>query len=168
MTTEPIHSHLNSFETRLNSRLLSRLRRRDLDRQLAAGTPPGWSRPLAARARHITSTERLRRLAENWEHLLQVSRRPAALLTSHAPLCRDRILASEAEIREMVDALSGARLESAAGVATASVLLRDGTGPLYNRQCETDLTAAIQDVTRRLRNPAASATLERRVAAPQR
>jgi len=166
MTKEPTPSTLSFFDTRASSRLLGRLRSSYLDRQLASGAPPGWSRSLSARAGRITSTERLRSLAENWEHLLQVSRRPAVILTGRAPLCRDRILATEAEIREMVDALSEARLQSAAGVASASLLLRDGTGPLYNRQCRTDLAGAIQDVTRHIRNPVLTGTAKRQVVAP--
>jgi hypothetical protein len=63
-------------------------------------------------------------------------------------------LATEAEILDMVGALSEAGLESAAGVAAASMLLRDGTGPLYNRRCKTDLAKAIKDATRHIRNPA--------------
>jgi hypothetical protein len=166
MTKEPTNATLNSSVTRASSRLLSRLRSNYLDRQLAAGAPPGWSQSLTARARLITSTEHLRTLAENWEHLLEVSRRPAVMGTNRAPLCRDRIMAVEADIRELVDALSEARLESAPGVATASTLLRDGTGPLYNRQCQTDLAGAIHDTTRKIRHPALTGTAKRPLVAP--
>jgi hypothetical protein len=153
MTKETMHGHLNR-NTRAGDRLLGQLRSHSLDRQLAAGAPPGWSRSLAARAHRITSTDRLGRLAANWEHLLQVARGPAAVGRTRVPLCRHRILASEAEIVEMVDALSEARLESAAGVATAALLLRDGTGPLYNRRCQTDLTRALRGVIGLIRHPA--------------
>ena len=168
MTKEPTHSTFSYDQTGAGSRLLSRLRSSDLDRQLAAGAPTGWSRSLATRARLITSTERLRGLAENWDHLLQVARRPAVIGTNRAPLCRDRILATEAEIREMVDALSEARPESAAGVATASLMLRDGAGPLYNRHCQTDLAEAVQGATRLIRNPALTGTAKGPVVALRR
>jgi len=153
MIKEPTTSLLSAPGARGNNRILSFLRSSHLDRQLASGVPPGWSRSLATRARSITTTERCRTLAEDWEHLLDACRRPAAVLTSRLPLCRDRILGTEAEIRDMLAALSEARLQSAAGVAKASLLLRDGTGPLYNQRCTTDLGAAIQNATRHIRNP---------------
>jgi hypothetical protein len=151
MIKEPTTSLLSAPGARGNNRILSFLRSSHLDRQLASGVPPGWSRSLATRARSITTTERCRTLAEDWEHLLQACRRPVAVRTSRLPLSRDRILAAEGEIRDMVAALSDARLESAAGVAKASLLLRDGTGPLYNPRCTTDLGVAIQNATRHIR-----------------
>jgi hypothetical protein len=152
MTKEPKTPLLIPRDTGGNSRILGRLRSSSLDRQLASGVPPGWSRSLATRARFITSPERCRTLAEDWEHLLRACRRPAGVRTSRVPLCRDRILVAEAEIRDMLAALSEARLESAAGVAMASLLLGDGTGPLYDPRCTTDLAAAIQDVTGHIQN----------------
>jgi hypothetical protein len=74
--------------------------------------------------------------------------------TTRVPLCRDRIIAAEAEIRDLLAALPEARLESAAGVAMASRLLRDGTGPLYSRSCTTNLAVAVQNATSHIREPA--------------
>jgi|HubBroStandDraft_1064217.scaffolds.fasta_scaffold13027_2 hypothetical protein len=158
MKNDITSSPLSPYGEGGSGRILSLLRSSYLDRQLASGAPLGWSPSLATRARRITSTQRIRRLAENWERLLQVAHRPAGIRTPRVPLCRDRILAAEAEILELVVALSEARFESAAGVATASMLLRDGTGPLYNRRCKTDLAWAIQDVTRHLRKPPTTGT----------
>jgi hypothetical protein len=156
MIKEPTTSLLNPHRTRGSNRIANLLRSSYLDRQLASGTPPGWSRSLAARADCITTPEHLRCLAEDWEHLLCAARRPATMHSARVPLCRDRILAAEAEIRDLIAALPEARLGSAASVATASLLLRDGTGPLYSRRCTTNLVEAIQNATRRLRNPAAA------------
>jgi hypothetical protein len=47
----------------------------------------------------------------------------------------------------MLDALSSCRPVSARGVAMAGLLLSDGTGPLYNRNCPVRLTAALREVT---------------------
>jgi len=122
------------------------LRGDSLDRELAAGAPLGWCRSLEVRARHITSAEQRRRLARDWEHLLGVARRPADTRTARLPLCRDRVLAAEPEILEMSFALSLAGIEAAAGVAAASLLLRDGAGPIYNRRCATDLVDAVRRI----------------------
>lgn len=46
---------------------------------------------------------------------------------------------------------------SARGMATARLLLSDGTGPLYNRNCPADLSAALREVTARL-DPGVSPT----------
>jgi hypothetical protein len=158
MNNEPtiaaIHPH--DTETPASIRLLSRLRSDSLDRQLAAGTPPGWSRTLAARADYLTSPEHTRGLAEDWEHLLHVARRPAVMRTPRTPLCRDRILAAEAEIRDLIAALSTATSGSAAGVATTSLLLRDGSGPLYNWRCPTDLAETLQNAATQIRKLAAT------------
>jgi hypothetical protein len=49
------------------------------------------------------------------------------------PICHDRVITSEFEIREMLDALPMAPLPvPARGVAMASWLLIDGAGPVYN------------------------------------
>jgi hypothetical protein len=154
MIKEPTASPPNPHETRANNRILNLLRSSHLDRQLASGTPPGWSRSLAARAGAITTSDHLRTLAHNWERLLHAARRPATMRTTRVPLCRDRIIAAEAQIRDLLAALPEARLESAAGVAIASQLLRDGTGPLYSRRCTTNLAAAVQNATRHIREPA--------------
>jgi hypothetical protein len=155
MIKDPTPSPFSPQETRGSNRILHVLCSSSLDRQLASGTPPGWSRSLAARADGITTPQHLRCLAEDWEHLLHAARRPATMRSARVPLCRDRILAAEGEIRGLIAALSEARLGSAAGVATASLLLRDGTGPLYSRRCTTDLVEIVLDATMRVRNPAA-------------
>jgi hypothetical protein len=46
----------------------------------------------------------------------------------------------------MLHALATALPVPAQGVAQASWLLSDGTGPLYNRACTTDLAAALRRV----------------------
>jgi hypothetical protein len=132
--------------TRMVSGGLSLLLGDGLDRELAAGAPPGWSWPLEARARYITAAVPRRRLALGWERLLLVARRPSSCPTIRPPLCRDRILAAEPGILEMSRALSHAGIEAAAGVAAASLLLRDGAGPLYNRHSTTDLDDAVRQI----------------------
>jgi hypothetical protein len=129
------------------NRMRGLLRTASLDHQLASGTPPNWNRALAARARYITGTESCRALAEDWRNLVRACRQPKTVRSPRTPLCRGRVLAAETEIHDLLATLSEARLDSAAGVAMASLLLRDGTGPVYNRQSDTDLTAAIMNAT---------------------
>jgi hypothetical protein len=128
-------------------RMRGLLRTASLDHQLASGTPANWTPALAARARYITGTESGRALAEDWRNLLRACRQPISVRSLRTPLCRGRVLAAEAEIHDLLAALSEARLDSAAGVAMASLLLRDGTGPVYNHQSECDLSAAIVKAT---------------------
>jgi hypothetical protein len=155
MNKEPTTTPFNSPDSRMRYRILSALCSGYLDRQLASGVPPGWSRSLTARAEYVTSTRYLRRLADNWEHLLQLSGQSGTTCVAHVSVCRDRVVATAAEILDMVAALPEARLESAAGVAAASLILGDGTGPLYYRGCTTDLAEAVQDATSQIRMPTA-------------
>jgi hypothetical protein len=69
--------------------LLARIRAPSLDRQIAAGCPPATSRLLAIRARQIVSPAGRRGLAEGWEHVLDLARRPPVPRPPRGPLCRD-------------------------------------------------------------------------------
>ncbi len=56
----------------------------------------------------------------------------------------ESITTCESEIQEMVDVLLNPRPISARGVATASRLLCDGTGPVYNRSRSATLGTALR------------------------
>src|SRR5450432_1993581 len=86
-------------------RFLARVRAPSLDRQLAAGCPAGTSRVLAIRARQIASPAGRRELAQWWDHVLDQARLPPVPRTPRAPLCRDRIVAAERDVREMLAVL---------------------------------------------------------------
>jgi hypothetical protein len=75
--------------------LLARVRAPSLDRQLAAGCPPGSGRALAIHARQIISPAGQRGLARRWEDVLDLARRTPTPRTPHGPLCRGRIAAAE-------------------------------------------------------------------------
>jgi hypothetical protein len=129
------------------TRLWARLRASTLDRELAAGAPVGWSRHTATRARLITDPGQCRVLAESWANLLLRSKCPPAGRTLGVPLCRTRILAAEHHIRLLVAALEDARPEGARGVAMATTLIRDGSGPIYNPRSPDDLASLVQEAT---------------------
>ena len=121
-----------------------------LDCHLAAGWPV-TSRLLAIRAQEITSPAGRGELVRGWGHVLRRARQPAVPRTPHAPLCRDRITAAEGDLRTMLAVLASPLPISARGAAMASVLLGDGTGPLYNRHSGRDLAAAARDATREMK-----------------
>jgi hypothetical protein len=136
-------------------RFLTRLFAFSLDRRLASGDAPESSRLMASRTSRLVSPPERAALARNWDHLLQRAYRPTAGRTSRAPLCRERIVAAEGDIREMVSALSAPVPTTVRGVAMASWLLSDANGPLYNRHSTTGLVALLREATTEL-DPAPS------------
>lgn len=131
-------------------RALARARALRLDRDLAAGRPPEASWLLAARAQDLVAVRTRQILAEDWEHLLRVARRPVSYHSPLAAIRRDRVTAAEPDIREMVSRLRAPLPVAARGVATASNLLGDGAGPLYNRASRRDLAADVRRATAQL------------------
>jgi hypothetical protein len=132
-------------------RWLARAYAPSLDSQVAAGWPPGTSRLLAVRAQEITSPAGRGQLVRGWGHVLRRARQPVVPRSPRAPLCRDRIVAAEGDVRTMLAVLACPLPISARGAAMASVLLGDGTGPLYNRHSTRDLAAAARDATREMK-----------------
>ena len=59
------------------------------------------------------------------------------------PVQRRRVLAAAEEIEQLISALRVAQPVPARGVAIASLLLTDGTGPLYHLPSTVDLPAAV-------------------------
>jgi hypothetical protein len=131
------------------SRLLARLFGLSLDRRLASGEVPESGRLLAVRAQQLVALRWRRELARHWEHLLAAARRPSRS-GSQAWLSRDKILAAEADVRELAAQLRAPLPVRAAGVAAAHVLLTDATGPLYNRRNGTALTAELREISAQL------------------
>jgi len=126
---------------------LVNLRAAALDRDLAFGAPPDASRLLALRATELVHPDNRAALAANWLHLLEVAGQAPRPGRSRVPLCGSRILGAETELRQMVRALSEPVLVSVRGVAAASHLLGDGTGPLYDRRSPADLGLTLRQVT---------------------
>jgi len=135
---------------RLADRALSHMFGASLDRQLAAGCPPEVALLLAARAKHIVSPASREAVARNWEHLLNVahsgqpSRSRAIAVRAHT------IAAAEPAIRELVLRLITPLPVRAQGVAMASVLLTDATGPVYSRRSPLTLATALEAVIAQL------------------
>jgi hypothetical protein len=128
-------------------RLGARLRAARLDHELAAGRPPEWSRLHAARAEYLVALPFREALADSWERIL---RSPAVRVR---PLGA-RVAAAEPSIRLLIERLRAPLPVPARGVALASVLLTDGTGPLYSPLSAVALDDALAEVVARL-DPAA-------------
>ncbi|HEY1671319.1 MAG TPA: hypothetical protein VGG50_01290 [Streptosporangiaceae bacterium] len=133
----------------ITSRLLARLFGLSLDRRLAIGEAPESGRLLAVRAQQLVALRWRRELAHHWERLLGAARRPQRS-GAQAWLSRDRILAAEADVRELAIQLRTPLPVRAAGVAAAHVLLTDATGPLYNRRDGTALTGQLREISAQL------------------
>jgi hypothetical protein len=127
-------------------RALARYRAFALDERLAAGSSPDGDALVAARARLLVSIARRRRLARDWGHVVRVARQPSY----GSMVCRDRVVSAEPDIRELQRSLRTQLPVPARGVAMASRLLTDATGPLYNRRNAADLGVAVRDVIRQL------------------
>jgi hypothetical protein len=121
-----------------------------LDRRLAAGVPPESGRLVAARAERLVSVRERRKLVREWEGVLERAHTTPQARSPRAPLCRDRVIAAESDARAMLSALSSPLPVPARGVAMASRLLSDGTGPLYNRNGAASLSLALRSVTAQL------------------
>jgi hypothetical protein len=89
-------------------------------------------------------------LAENWLSLIEVAREQGSRsFSAQVPLVRTRIIDTEARIRELVCALVSP-MPTARGVAMASSLLSDGSGPLYYRDSTVNLDSKLYEVLARL------------------
>lgn len=131
-------------------RLLARTLASSLDRQLAAGRPPGSSRALAIRAREIVSPAARRELARRWVNVMDRAGRRPVPRSPRAPLRRGAVIAAGEDLREMVSVLSGGLPIDARGAAMASWLLKDGTGPLYNHRSRVELGTIVREATRQM------------------
>ena len=130
--------------TRIADRWLARSLGGWLDRELAAGCAPETSWLLAARAQQIVTPERRQALAHNWNRLLGTAHRAHGRRDPAVSVRGDRITAAEPAIRELTRRLSTAAPLPARGVAMASVLLTDGTGPVYRQHAGDTLAAALE------------------------
>jgi hypothetical protein len=119
--------------------LAARVMTARLDRELAAGRPPGWSGPSMARADRLVSPPFRAALADDWDRVPRLPARPRWLLR------RDAVAAAEPAIRLLTARLRAPRPVTARGVALANELLTDGTGPLYNPASAVPLAAALAE-----------------------
>jgi hypothetical protein len=142
-------------------RLAARGRAGRLDHELAQGASPEASASLAARAVMLTSMPFRRDLAASLRRIVLVvgepplqhaaSKSPAAARPPRVPLSEARISRSAGLLAELASRLVHGGPVPVAGVAMVSLLLADGTGPLYREASRDDLDAiaerAVQALT---------------------
>ena len=139
-------------------RMAARCAAARLDRQLAAGTSPEDSVSLTARAVQLTSMKYRRGLAASMQRILAAAGAPPAMMPlPPAPVHPLRIPLRRAQIRQSALPLATLARHLAEpgpvavqGMAMVSLLLTDGTGPLYCDACAGDLNDLIGKATRAL------------------
>jgi hypothetical protein len=124
-------------------RLLSQCRSLALDAQLADGESPDDDRLRMVRAELLTSPRGRAEIASRWETVLDRCVLPSEGGRLRIPLQYQQIRVAEPGIRRLLAALTSGQAVSAQGVAMASLLLTDGTGPLYNPARSEDLRACV-------------------------
>jgi hypothetical protein len=124
-------------------RLLAQSRALTLDAQLADGCAPDDHRLRMVRAELLTSPGGRRELARHWEGVLGRCAQQCNDRRLRVPLQYKQIRAAEAAIRRMITTLRSGLAVNVQGVAMASLLLTDGTGPLYNPARSADLRAFV-------------------------
>jgi hypothetical protein len=125
-------------------RILARLHGTRLDRDLVAGASPEASAELALRGQLLVRPSERRALARSVLRLLAEAERSAPrLFRSGSPIRRDRVRAAAAEFQSLVDHLLAPAPVSARGVAHVTVLLSDGSGPLYHPGSSEDLRSHV-------------------------
>jgi hypothetical protein len=118
-----------------SSGLITRLKaftgRLELDRRLAAGANPDTSPELARRA-HVLRGWRVRHhLADSLEQVIVEAVAPPRERGAAIPVQREEVLAAQRDLLRLVAALRSEPPAPVRGIAAVSVLLTDGTGPVY-------------------------------------
>ena len=113
-----------------------------LDNELARGASPMQSRELALRARQLVEPKRRERLASALESLCEHAQRASS--TTIVPLPRGEITQAGAWLLALAQRLRDPRPIYAGGAAIISVLLRDGTGPVYTAGAGLELRRGLR------------------------
>jgi hypothetical protein len=69
---------------------------------------------------------------------------------SRVPICRDRVTESSEELEDLIRRLLADGPVAARGVALATILLSDGSGPLYHHANEDDVRARVREAVNAL------------------
>lgn len=130
-------------------RLRVRLQRHKLDRQLAAGANPNASDRLRERGRQLVTEESRRSIAAGLRRFLDDASCGRVSLSSQVPIARNAIRDSRWDIEEIIERLDAPSYLCAQGLAQLSLLLTEGTSPLFGpatppRQLRRELLAAVQ------------------------
>jgi hypothetical protein len=124
---------------RLRDRLMVRFGQGRLDLALAAGAPAESTAAMALRARRLTALPDRRAKAATYRRMLrEASDNDSRSRTRVAPR-RERVVAANGALGRLAEALAEPGPVAARGAAEATLLLTDGTGPLYNSANQASL-----------------------------
>jgi hypothetical protein len=118
--------------------------RRALDTELAQGASPSRTIALALRARQLVSPESRQRLATSLERLVETAQRAPCLGPVAVPLARREILELRVTLLGLAASLRTERPVYAQGMASLSLLLRNGCTPAYSPRAGHGLHGAIR------------------------
>jgi hypothetical protein len=115
---------------RWRDRVVARVRTSALDRQLAAGSSPESSVPLALHAGRLCGPTARQVLARSLTRIVAAADDPTARRLA-APVHRLAVQSARAELATVADRLVASDPIDVQGVALIRTLVADGTGPLY-------------------------------------
>ena len=134
-------------------RLLVRWHACRLDRDLAGGTSPDATIPLALRAQLLVRGPTRRDLARSASRVLAAAMQAPGAGRLPVPVCRDQVRDCSAEFGELIRRLLAGGPVPVQGVAMARILLADASGPLYHRAGAGELRASVRDAADALGAP---------------
>jgi hypothetical protein len=128
------HAHIGvPGSRRLIVRLKAFTSRLQLDRELAAGADPAERPELACRAQVLSGWRVRHAFASGLERaVMEAIKPPPYARGAAAPVDRDGVLDAQHELLRLANALRAEPPPNPRATATASILLTDGTGPLFN------------------------------------
>jgi hypothetical protein len=135
---------------RVRDRVTARFLSQQLDLALAAGAAPEIAPALALRARRLTGLRLRRGLADTYRRLLREARDDPQWPRARIVPCQSRVLAASEELSRLADRLAQPGPVTPQGAAKALLLLRDGTGPLYNARSKDSLRERAGEAAERL------------------
>jgi hypothetical protein len=115
----------------LRTRLKAFTGRVELDRRLARGASAQTSPELARRALVLSRWRMRHRLADALEHAVIEAIRPPYEHGAAIEVQREEVLLAQHDLLRLVRALRSEPAPQVRGVAAVSLLLTDGTGPLF-------------------------------------
>jgi hypothetical protein len=114
------------------SRTWAWLHQFELDRALAAGADPSASPALSTRAHQLQSPHVRRELLAQLDSALARAEHPPHWHTPSLPVLAAEIRAAKADLEALRALLDGPAACAVRGIALASCLINDPTGPLYH------------------------------------
>lgn len=133
LLTEPESTeYVRSSPSPVRDRLRAWLCHWSLDHALAGGVPPDSSVALSLRAHKLIGHPIRIAMAHEIRAIAKEVSSPRCFADPRVPICRRALLESVAALDALADRLEAPDAVEARGVARLLVVLRDGTGPLFN------------------------------------